>query len=233
MNKYELHAHTAECDRVAQHSGAEMVRLYADAGYSGMVITDHYFSLFYEWFKDEFCPSDHKSIIDRYLRGYHSARNEAERIGFSLLCGAEVRFDNTPNDYLIYGLEEDDLYTLPLLNRLKNLPELISVLPDHAVIVQAHPFREASYIDHIRLFPRHVHGVEVYNACRTDFENAMAKQYAESYGLLEFAGSDNHRAGKQQLLGGMQAQTPVLDEQDFVRRVKSGEITPFCRTATE
>ena len=48
MNKYELHAHTSECDLVAKLSGAELVRAYADRGYSGMVITDHYFSIFFD-----------------------------------------------------------------------------------------------------------------------------------------------------------------------------------------
>ena len=90
-----------------------------------------------------------------------------------------------------------------------------------------HPFREARYIDHIRLFPRLVHGVEVYNANRTEFENEMARQYAENYGLIPFAGSDNHRAAQQLFLGGMGSETPLTDEADFVQKVKSGEMKPF------
>lgn len=50
MAKFEMHVHTAECDMVAQVGAAEIVKLYHDAGYDGMVITDHYFSLFYEWY---------------------------------------------------------------------------------------------------------------------------------------------------------------------------------------
>ena len=220
MNKYELHAHTAECDRVAQHSGAEMVRLYADAGYSGMVITDHYFSLFYEWFKDEFCPSDHKSIIDRYLRGYHSARNEAERIGFSLLCGAEVRFDNTPNDYLIYGLEEDDLYTLPLLNRLKNLRELLAVLPDRAVVVQAHPFRDNMTV----VSPDLLFGVEAHNGRTSPFRNKMARDYAEHYGKVMTSGSDFHKM-KDLARGGIATPRTVTCSAELVELLKSGDYS--------
>lgn len=220
MNKYELHAHTAECDRVAQHSGAEMVRLYADAGYSGMVITDHYFSLFYEWFKDEFCPSDHKSIIDRYLRGYHSARNEAERIGFSLLCGAEVRFDNTPNDYLIYGLEEDDLYTLPLLNRLKNLRELLAVLPDRAVVVQAHPFRDNMTV----VSPDLLFGVEAHNGRTSPFRNKMARDYAEHYGKVMTSGSDFHKL-KDLAKGGIATPRTVTCSAELVELLKSGDYS--------
>ena len=220
MNKYELHAHTAECDRVALHSGDEMVRLYADAGYSGMVITDHYFSLFYEWFKDEFCPSDHKSIIDRYLRGYHSARNEAERIGFSLLCGAEVRFDNTPNDYLIYGLEEDDLYTLPLLNRLKNLRELLAVLPDRAVVVQAHPFRDNMTV----VSPDLLFGVEAHNGRTSPFRNKMARDYAEHYGKVMTSGSDFHKM-KDLAKGGIATPRTVTCSAELVELLKSGDYS--------
>ena len=96
-----------------------------------------------------------------------------------------------------------------------------------ALVIQAHPFREAAYIDHVRLFPRCVHGVEVYNANRTDFENEMAERYAENYGLLPFAGSDNHIAGRQVKLGGMQSTSPISDELDFIARVRSGEMTLF------
>jgi len=102
-----------------------------------------------------------------------------------------------------------------------------------ALIIQAHPFREARYIDHIRLFPRHVHGVETFNANRTEHENLMAELYAKQYGLIPFAGSDNHIASRQALLGGMCSQTPILDEADFIRQVKGGEMTPFHRSLLE
>ena len=79
MFKYDLHIHTSECDKVAKVSGADIVKLYIDKGYDGVVITDHYFSIFFDWFKDELNLNDKKNIIDRYLRGYYSAKNEAEK----------------------------------------------------------------------------------------------------------------------------------------------------------
>ena len=36
--KYELHSHTKECDRGAKLSASELVHLYKDAGYDGIVI---------------------------------------------------------------------------------------------------------------------------------------------------------------------------------------------------
>ena len=53
MYKYELHSHTSECDRDAYLSARELVHLYKDAGYDGMVITDHYIERFYtSWFPE-------------------------------------------------------------------------------------------------------------------------------------------------------------------------------------
>lgn len=178
MYKYELHAHTSECDLVAQLSGAELVRAYADQGYSGMVITDHYFSIFFDWFGNELEGKSHKEIIDRWLRGFDSARNEGEKIGFTVLPGAEVRIDGTINDYLIYGLEVEDLYRLPLLNRMASIDEVLDLLPDHTCVVHAHPFRENMTIrDPGRFF-----GIEVHNGGTDSFRNQLAKVWAEHYG---------------------------------------------------
>ena len=148
-------------------------------------------------------------------------------MGFSVFFGVESSYKGT--DFLIYGLDKAWFLEHPEIEDLKKSQMLTLMAEAGALIIQAHPFREASYIDHLRLFPRHVHGVEVYNAHRTEFENAMANHYAKSYGLIPFAGSDNHIAGGQALLGGMRSDTPILNEADFVRRVKSGELTPFQR----
>ena len=102
-----------------------------------------------------------------------------------------------------------------------------------AAINSALPFRSESvrssketdyYIDHIRLFPRHVHGVETFNACRNDFVNQMAELYAKKYELIPFSGSDNHRGAGIKNLGGMSSDTPIKDEYDFIERVKNGEM---------
>ena len=116
---------------------------------------------------------------------------------------------------------------------MKKSEELKYLMENGALVIQAHPYREASYIDHIRLFPRCVHGVEVINSCRTELENNMAKIYAENYGLIEFAGSDNHRGSEQKILSGMCSETPVLSEQDFAERVKNGLMKIFTLSVDE
>ena len=96
-----------------------------------------------------------------------------------------------------------------------------------ALVIQAHPFRQENYIDHIELYPNKVHGVEVINACRKDEDNEIARLYAKHYGLVPFAGTDNHVAGDIPRLAGMCSEEPIENEQDFVERVKSGKMQTF------
>lgn len=217
MYKYDLHIHTRECDKVALSGGAETVKMYASSGYSGIVVTDHYFSMFFDWFEDEIRNKDHKQIIDRYLKGYHSALNEAEKIGFKVFCGAEVRFDDTINDYLIYGLEEKDFYMLPFLNRLHNVEELISVLPDYAIVVQAHPFRDNMTV----MSPEMLFGIEVYNGCTEKIRNDMAKMFADYYNKPCTSGSDFHCADHL-ARGGIETNVRLETPKDLVCVLKSG-----------
>ena len=217
MYKYELHAHTSNCDKVARLSGAELVRAYADQGYSGMVITDHCFSIFHDWYADELAGMDHRQIVERWLQGYYSAREEGEKIGFTVLPGAEVRIDGTINDYLVYGLEEADFYRLPLLNRMASIDEVMDILPDYTCVVHAHPFRENLTVrDPGRFF-----GIEVHNGSTDAFRNQLAKVWAEHYGKAMTSGSDCHgpwAVGK----GGIITESPILTPADLIAVLRSG-----------
>lgn len=197
--------------------GAEMVRMYADAGYSGMVVTDHYFSMFEERFFPEIKNVPHEEFVRRWLKGYYNARNEGEKTGFTVLSGAEVRLDSLPNDYLVYGVDESLFYTLPRLNRLGSLKELSEVLPDDALIVQAHPFRNNMLVRD----PSEVFGIEAFNGGTEDFRNEMAKSFAEHYGKRMTSGSDYH--GKKAFAsGGIATDRKILTQKDLTETLKSG-----------
>jgi predicted metal-dependent phosphoesterase TrpH len=216
MYKYELHAHTSQCDKVARLGGAELVRAYADKGYDGIVITDHYFSIFFDWFKDEINEKNHKETVERWLRGYYDAKNEGDRIGFTVLSGAEVRIDGTINDYLIYGLEAKDFFNLPFLNRMKSIDCVLDVLPPHALAVQAHPFRDKMTVcDPSKLF-----GIEVYNAGTSDFRNSMAQLWAEHYQKAMTSGSDCHKESAVGL-GGILTNERIRSSKDLIRVLTS------------
>jgi predicted metal-dependent phosphoesterase TrpH len=78
-----------------------------------------------------------------------------------------------------------------------------------------------------------VQGIEIINANRTDFENEMAKQYADNYGFFYFAGTDNHVGGAQKKFAGMESDTPIVDENDFIERVRASKMQVFAWTREE
>ena len=93
---------------------------------------------------------------------------------------------------LDHGLDKEWLLDNPDLLELSINEYCDRVRSAGGFIVHAHPFREAAYINMIRLLPRKVDAVEVINASRLDFENECAMQYADNYDLMKIAGSDNH-----------------------------------------
>jgi len=221
MYIYETHLHTAPVSRCASAGVRESVEYYKSLGYAGIFITDH--------FVDGNINIDPALPYEERINFYFSAYEEAlligREIGIDVFFGVESSYLGT--DFLIYGLGKEWFLAHPEIERMERTAQLTLMAEAGALLIQAHPFREAPYIDHIRLFPRHVHGIEIYNACRPEFENSMAAKYAEHYGLPTFAGTDNHRAHNQRILGGMSSETPVKSEAHFVELFKGGALTPF------
>ena len=221
MTRFELHAHTSECDLAAHASGAELVRIYHAAGYSGMVITDHYFATFYKWFADELANKSHREIMARRLKGYYEARNEGARLGFTVLPGAEVRFDRSPygiNDFLVFGCDEEFFLTAPRLNELTSLEELNALLPEHACVVLAHPFRvNMTVMDPTLLF-----GIEAHNGLTEPFRNQMAEDYAARFGKALTSGSDCHHP-THACKGGIETDRIIRTPRDLTDVLKSGK----------
>lgn len=116
---------------------------------------------------------------------------------------------------------------------MKKSEQLAFFREQGALVIQAHPFRQDWYIDHVRLFPACVDGLEVLNASRTNTENKMALLYADEYHLFKTAGSDNHDGKAKQLLAGMAFETPLESEADYIKRIKNGEGHIFSEVNPE
>ena len=224
MYRYETHLHTWPVSRCAKASVRENLEFYKSMGYAGVFITNHFVNSNINIDRDR----PYEERIEFYFSGYEEARSIGEEIGLAVFDGVEMSHWGT--DFLVYGLGKDWYLAHPEIEELEetNMSGLLTLLTQHgALVIHAHPFRERGYIDHFRLYPRQVHGVEVYNACDPDLANAMALHYAHSYGLVHFAGTDNHVAGRRQTFGGMESETPITDEQDFIRKVLAGQLQPF------
>ena len=224
MYLYETHMHTSPTSACARVSVREALEFYKSAGFAGVCMTEH--------FLDGNIAYDLRDLpYDERIRAYFSAYEEGKRIGdelgLSVFLGIEMSHGGT--DFLVYGIDREWCLSHPDMDKMKKSELLSLLLEERALIVQAHPFREASYIDHIRLYPRQVHGVEVYNACRTAFENAMAEQYCQNYQLIPFAGTDNHVGGAKTSLGGMATEEPLADVQAFMEAVLSRRARPYIK----
>ncbi len=221
MFKYETHLHTYPVSQCAKFGVRENLEFYKSLGYAGVFITNH----FVDGNINSAAGESYKERIEYFFSDYEKALEIAEEIGIKVFCGAELSYGGT--DFLVYGLDKRWYLDHPEIMDMKKSEELPFLIENGALVIQAHPFREAFYIDHIRLFPRCVEGVEIINACRSEFENKMAKDYAKNYELLEFAGTDNHIAHEKDFLAGVQFETEIKDEKDFVKKVKDKKANIF------
>ena len=223
MYRYETHLHTSVSSACSRFTPEEIIEKYTRLGYAGVFVTDHYLRGNSSVPKD--LPYDER--VKLYFDGYRAVKRCAEGSGLSVFCGVEISHWGT--DFLFYGLDEEWYL---------NNPEIMTESPKEfclrarnagALVIQAHPYRERYYIDHLRLFPSDVDGIEIVNATESERSNNLAKFLAEGYGLKISAGSDIHRAS-QEVLAGMEFQEKLKSEQDFIDKIRRGEGSIFTLT---
>ncbi len=220
MNRYETHCHTSESSACASASGETQAKFYKARGFTGIIVTDHFLN------GNTTAPWEEQweNRVDILFRGYENAKETGDMLGLDVFFGWEYTCGGT--DFLTYGLDRQWLLAHPETMTLHPNDYFDLVHDSGGLIVHAHPFREAGYIDMIRLFPRKCDGCEVINSCRTDFENTLAKQYADNYGMFYTAGSDNHHA-EQNRLSGIETHEKIRDIGHFIDILKNGNYKIF------
>ncbi|MCI8360682.1 MAG: hypothetical protein HFE86_05015 [Clostridiales bacterium] len=183
---FELHYHTPQTSYCGNVPPAQALPKYKEAGYAGVVVTDHFYK---EWFEDKGdLPWEEK--VELWLKGYRAARETADQLGdFTVLLGMELRFTDNINDHLVYGIDEALLKEYPE-PYLMTPAEFRAFADAHGLFfAQAHPFRSVCSPRN----PADLHGVEVFNGNgRWDSHNDQARAFAEENGLVQLSGSDFH-----------------------------------------
>ena len=220
---YETHLHTAPVSRCGRFSVRDNLVFYQSQGYAGVFITNHFIDG--NFGGDLTAPYAEK--IEFYFSECDEAVEIGRELGIDVFYGVESSYKGT--DFLIYGLSKQWFLEHPEIEHMKRSELLELFRESGALVVQAHPFREEYYIDHIRLFPRHVEAVEVINASNTEpHMNESALRYAQTYGLLQTAGSDNHFAGDFYYdLAGVKFSHRITSVEDFIASVRRGEAEIF------
>lgn len=218
MYKIELHLHTKYSSGCGQMDEKELVSAYVGCGYDAIVVTDHYN-------RDTFAhlrmnTKGSGDFLNTYLTGYYRVKEEGERHGLKIYRGAEVRFDGSMNDYLLFGYS-DELLADPekvFTMGLEAFSKLVRA--GGAVLIQAHPYRSMCTVaDH-----RYLDGVEVRNMHPWhNSHNDLAQAYAERWpALIRTSGSDchePHHVGR----GGILAARLPEDEGELVALLRSGD----------
>lgn len=216
---YETHTHSSQASACAFSTGAEMVRAYAERGYSGLIMTDHFFNG--NTGIRAGLPWDKR--VDLFLKGYEDALAEGEKIGFRVFLGWE--YADRGMEFLTYGLDKEFLLDHPDMLSWTIEKYLTAARQAGAFIVQAHPFREASYIKEIRLYPDYVDGVEVVNTSHRDPSyDKKALEFAIENKLLMTSGSDSHSVDYK-LTGGMAFEHKLESIEDFIKATRSGNYS--------
>lgn len=186
--RYETHLHTCLASACGISTGAEHARFYHAMGYRGIIVTDHFFGgntcvpRYLPW----------KEKIDLYCAGYEDALAEGRKLGLEVFFGWEQGYGD--DEYLVYGLDKQWLYDHPEIEKCSRARQLEMVHADGGCVIQAHPFRDRAYVQHVRLGLQYCDGIEAVNAANNPMNDACALRYAKEYNLLITAGSDNHNS---------------------------------------
>lgn len=212
--KYELHSHTVEVSPCGHVKARDIVNLYKKKGYQGMVITDHFHQKYFQ----SLGHMKWEEKIDLYHSGYREAFDEGKKLGMDIFWAIELRFVDSNNDYLVYGL--DDTFLKSHENMYEySYPEFRDLLKDNKdiLIFQAHPYRSGCSID----YPDLIDGLEVFNGHpRHNSRNDKASAFAREHQLLFISGSDFHRSGDE-ATGGIKTEKRIVTMSDLIITLKT------------
>ncbi len=183
----ELHCHTATGSGCGKIPPEEIAWLYKEAGYYGVVITDHFYvKLHHAGDKDEY-----RFKVDKLLTGFRRAKKNAPK-GFPVLLGAEIGLgvEDDKNHYLIYGVNEEFLYNNIEIAEMSLAEIRVFLHENNMLIYQAHPFRDR----YTPADPKLLDGAEAFNDPRLNGDyNVLADNWTKANNVQQISGSDCHR----------------------------------------
>lgn len=221
---YETHLHTSQGSACACCTGAEMAKACKEAGYTGIIVTDH------NWGGNTAVNRrmPWREWVNEFYKGYEDAKRMGDNIGLDVFPGYEAGYQGT--EFLIYGIGKEYMLEHPALRTASVEEQFRLVHEAGGMVVHAHPFREEYYIPEIRLYPEYVDGAEGINATHSNHRSIAhnkavfderAVAYAIENKLPVTAGSDIHNTSL--FGGGMAFKRKLASVQDFIKAVKGGE----------
>ena len=206
--KTEMHAHTTPASACSQIPVEDEIRIYSELGYDSIVICNHFMSDYH---------GDKDEAVAVMLKDYHDACRHAKKYGINVILGCEIRFTESFNDYLLFGIDEDFFSeAFDYLNRG------IAVFSkwfrnNDRVLIQAHPFRNGCNI----IDPKYLDGIETFNVHPGHNSRvAVASQYAKEHDMIVSVGTDFHHPTHEGL-SALLTKEPVTNSFELVKVLRS------------
>lgn len=225
MFYYEMHCHSSACSACSSISPAELALSYKNAGYSGLVLTDH-------CSRGNTCVDRKlpwKEQADIFYGAYLEAQAAAEDDGFTVMFGLEYGYGEG-KEALLYGIDIDFLSDLDCFHTA-SIEEVSRRVREYGgVIIAAHPMRSRPYIPHLNepdmsLFD----GMEKYNfADRAEDDERELALAAKHPDIIHTAGGDRHCAVTE-LLAGIATEHRINDNKQLVKTLKERNFHSFCK----
>lgn len=221
MYKYEIHLHTSACSACARSTGYEMVDAAIEKGYSGFVITNH----FYRGNTGIDRNLPWSDFVRAYKEDYETTKEYGTKKGIQVFFGFEEGFA-PGKEMLVFGINPDDIMKHHEFPTLKSSEKIDLIHSLGGITVCAHPFRNRSYIPDPdkEPNPNFFDAIEGYNKGNPDPENEKAFIYAKKHGHIILSGGDIHSANS---FGGagIEFKDKISDYNDFLRKIKNNEFS--------
>lgn len=196
----------------------EYLPMYKERGYDAVVVTDHYHQ---KWFEAQEIVK--KDAVEEYFKGYEELHAYGEQIGVRVLYGAEVRFAENGNDYLIYGFEKAFLNDPAAIFQMGAAAFSKRCRDENVFFMQAHPFRDGC----VPADPRLLDAVEATNMNpRHNNHNDLAHAFAQANHLTETCGSDCHRL-EDRCRAAILSQTLPKDTFELAALLRAGNFSQY------
>ncbi len=190
MIKLETHCHSFGGSSCATSPDEIFIEDFVNAGYGGVVLTNHVSETMYKYHKGE----THAEKVRFFFSLVENMREKLKPFNIKVFCGAEIRVLPTNGrlhgeEFTVYGITEKDMFdNKPLYTFTQE--ELFRFAEKKGLFMyQTHPFREGVTVGD----PKFMHGAEAFNGHFHHYNNnALAKDFCEKYGLIGLSGTDYH-----------------------------------------
>jgi hypothetical protein len=199
-----------------------MVKSHKEAGYAGIIVTDHFVNANTTVAKELSWPEQ----MELFVKGYENAKAEGDRIGLDVFFGWE--YTNRPygEDYLTYNLDKQFLLDHPEIINI-TFEEYSKLVHDNGgFLTHAHPYREAWYIKY-EPNPKLdlIDAIEVNNGASDDPDNFNYKAWElarKNPHIIRTSGNDIHNIDKTGVAG-IAFKYKIESSQHFVDALRAGD----------